>query len=68
MIGHPIVGDRKYDQEGMIRKNKGLFLCAVGLTFQHPISDDTIALQIPLPNKFKALLRQEDRRWHKFHQ
>ncbi|MFT5859501.1 MAG: 23S rRNA pseudouridine1911/1915/1917 synthase [Flavobacteriaceae bacterium] len=62
-IGHPIVGDKLYGIEGEIMNHKGLFLCAQKLQFLHPISTELTEVAIPIPNKFNALLKQEERRW-----
>lgn len=62
-ISHPIVGDKLYGREGEIMKHKGLFLCAHQLQFKHPVSNFNMEVSIPIPNKFSALLKQEERRW-----
>ncbi len=64
-IGHPIVGDRLYGIDGEVMKHKGLFLVAFELEFAHPISKEIMCISLPIPNKFEALLRQEERRWNK---
>jgi len=63
--GWPILGDKLYGQEGMILKNKGLFLTAVGLSFPHPITEDLISITKDAPAKFGLLLDREQRRWDK---
>lgn len=54
-LGNPILGDNTYGVEGAILKGKGLFLCATGLSFEHPISKDKISLDIEIPTKFRKL-------------
>ncbi len=61
-IGHPIVGDQLYGQEGNVMKHKGLFLAATSLEFQHPITEETCVVSAPIPQKFEALLAREKRR------
>ena len=61
--GWPILGDKLYGEEGMILKNKGLFLTAVGLSFSHPITQELMVLQKDAPAKFGLLLEREQRRW-----
>jgi 23S rRNA pseudouridine1911/1915/1917 synthase len=66
-IGHPIVGDSKYGNDFPLLKGKGLFLSAIGLSFNHPVHQRELSLQIPEPNKFQSLLKRENRRWKKYH-
>jgi len=49
-IGHPIVGDQLYNQEGLSFKT-GLLLCAYFIEFRHPITAQTISLHYPIPDK-----------------
>ena len=65
-IGHPIMGDALYGYRDQIYRGKGLFLGAVGLTFEHPENGRPISLSIPEPSKFDSLRRREIRRWGKF--
>ncbi len=53
--GNPIFGDLDYGQEGLILKGKGLYLHACRLKFKHPITDETIEANVPLPKKFRKL-------------
>lgn len=62
-IGHAIVGDQLYGELGNVMKHKGLFLAATSLSFQHPISGEEVTIEIPVPLKFRALLKQEARRF-----
>lgn len=62
-LGHPILGDKLYVGDKPLLKNKGLFLCAVGLSFTHPISGERMQFEIALPPKFEYRLAQEERRW-----
>ena len=64
-LGFPILGDKLYGTEGEIMKGKGLFLCAVQLTFQHPFLDKMVDISINPPNKFPLLLERETRRWER---
>ena len=64
-LGFPIMGDKLYGTPGEILKNKGLFLSAVELHFRHPVDDRIMAVKITAPNKFKALMNREQRRFDK---
>ncbi|MDF7798897.1 RluA family pseudouridine synthase [Pontiellaceae bacterium B1224] len=65
-IGHPIVGDSKYGEEGNTLKGKGLFLAAIELRFPHPATQEEINISIDAPPKFATLLEREQARWEKF--
>lgn len=65
-IGHPILGDKLYGNEGNILEGKGLFLSAVELTFTHPIHNSPITVTADDPEKFATTLRREEERWNKF--
>lgn len=67
-LGFPILGDKVYGTEGEIMQNKGLFLCAVQLTFEHPFLDELIDIEIEPPNKFQLLLERETRRWKRYNE
>lgn len=62
-IGHPIVGDQLYGEQGNIMKHKGLFLAATSLTFEHPVTSEMVTISAPIPAKFNALLDREARRY-----
>lgn len=65
-LGHPIVGDKLYGEEGNIFRHKGLFLAATGLQFEHPFSQKRMNIEVELPHKFEAHMKTEERRWRKF--
>jgi tRNA pseudouridine65 synthase/23S rRNA pseudouridine1911/1915/1917 synthase len=67
-IGHPIVGDSKYGEDGNTLKGKGLFLAAIELRFPHPVTQQEMNITIDAPPKFSALLEREQLRWDKFNQ
>lgn len=48
--GHPVLGDDVY-HNGRPLKHKGLFLCAVRLAFQHPVTNLRLDIQVPTPAK-----------------
>jgi len=54
--GTPILGDRKYFLEGKIATGKGLYLCSVGLKFQHPETQELVEQSIDTPKKFGKLI------------
>lgn len=64
--GFPILGDKLYGKEGLILKDKGLFLCAVELIFIHPKDNKKTKIIIDHPPKFNSLLEREQRRWEKY--
>lgn len=64
-LGHPIMGDQLYGEEGKIFKGKGLFLAATGLRFQHPFHDEVVDVQIAPPAKFEKLLEREQMMWER---
>jgi len=65
-LGFPILGDKLYGDEGEVFKGKGLFLSAVELKFNHPITNTPLVIKIEMPRKFKALLEREFKRWEKY--
>ena len=65
-IGHPIMGDKLYGNQGQHIKGKGLFLSAVSIEFKHPITKEDMSFIIDEPAKFKSLLNREESRFHKF--
>jgi len=66
-IGHPVVGDKLYGEEGMIIKRQGLFLCAVEIRFQHPITKKPVVIEISEPPKFERYMLREFSRMRTMH-
>lgn len=62
-LGHPILGDKLYHGEKPLLTGKGMFLCAVALSFEHPSNKEKMTFRIDAPNKFNYRLEQEKRRW-----
>jgi len=62
-LGFPILGDKLYGEKETLFRGKGLFLCAAGLKFQHPVTRKEIELRINEPNKFNIHLQREERRY-----
>jgi 23S rRNA-/tRNA-specific pseudouridylate synthase len=62
-LGHPILGDKLYDESKNTLSHKGLFLVATGLKFVHPETQQELNIQIDLPPKFTSLLERE-KRWY----
>ena len=62
-IGHPIVGDKRYSPPGKVLRQKGLFLSATGLSFEHPLLDKKISLERNMPYKFTTLMEREVKMW-----
>lgn len=65
-MGNPILGDKLYGPEKGL-KGKGLFLCAVGLEWTHPITRELQHLTIKTPSKFLKRMKNETIRWNKYH-
>lgn len=57
--GFPILGDALYSPTTHFYKGKGLFLCAVYLKFQHPVTGEFVQFTAEIPHKFNALLQRE---------
>jgi 23S rRNA pseudouridine1911/1915/1917 synthase len=64
--GFPILGDKTYGRDGQVLKSKGLFLCAVELSFLHPENGAPFIIQIDEPQKFRTFLDREQRRWDRY--
>lgn len=64
-IGHPIMGDQQYGELGKVYKGKGLFLCATGLAFIDPWTNQSFKLEISAPAKFEKLMTREAKMWKK---
>lgn len=58
-IGHSIIGDEYYTKGAELLRGKGLFLCAVQLDFNHPITDKKLQVKISAPPKFKKYMERE---------
>lgn len=61
-LGYPILGDKLYGEPGKILFAKGLFLCASGLKFIHPIFEVAVDIAINPPNKFDYYVNREAKR------
>lgn len=59
-LGHPILGDKDYGQEGLILKGKGMYLHAWQLIFRHPFSHNQLKISAPLPKKYGKIFNFED--------
>lgn len=64
--GFPVVGDSKYGMGKPLLKGKGLFLCAIGLQFLHPVTKEPCRFSVQQPLKFASLMARESRRWKKY--
>lgn len=64
-LGHPILGDKLYGEDGLILKGKGLFLAAISLEFPHPRTGRNCQLRIVQPAKFDKRLDREAEMWAK---
>ncbi len=66
-VGCPILGDALYGREGEVLKHKGLFLCAMALSFAHPISKQQMEVRMDPPSKFQKRMESEALRWQRYH-
>lgn len=64
--GHPVMGDRLYGKSGHILKGRGLFLCAVEISFAHPATGEPLNFSIDEPVKFKRLMEREKDLWTRY--
>ncbi|MEG0469439.1 RluA family pseudouridine synthase [Amedibacillus sp. YH-ame6] len=56
-IGHPVVGDEKYSYRKTL-KTGGQMLHAHQLTFVHPVTEEEVTVNAPLPEQFEELLKE----------
>ncbi|MCG8328864.1 MAG: RluA family pseudouridine synthase [Chitinophagales bacterium] len=61
--GHLVVGDKMYAKRQTTILGKGMYLCAVSLRFQHPISGEEVYVEIPTPPRFLRLVDREENRF-----
>ncbi|MAW64804.1 MAG: RNA pseudouridine synthase [Flavobacteriales bacterium] len=66
LIKHPIIGDSEYGEKGNVLLHKGLFLCAIKVTFCHPITLVELTIETEPPKKFDAMMDREFKRFLKF--
>lgn len=57
--GNEIIGDKLYGTKGTVTRRQGLFLCAVAITFQHPVTEETMTVTIDEPAKFQRYMQRE---------
>ena len=57
-IGHPVVGDRKYGHGNQLSPADRLCLHARVLEFIHPVTEQVLHFETPIPKSFTALLRE----------
>ncbi len=67
-LGHPVLGDELYGVEGSILRGAGLFLWALELSLEHPVTGAPIHVTIPEPPKFDSHRQRESRRWSRYHE
>jgi 23S rRNA pseudouridine1911/1915/1917 synthase len=57
-LGHPVIGDRKYNyEEASERRIDRVALHAASLQFIHPRSRETVSLKCDVPSDFRSLLQ-----------
>jgi RNA pseudouridylate synthase len=67
-IGAPILGDKKYHptaEEATLLRGEGLFLWALELRFDHPVTGAPVCVSIDEPEKFATWRAKEQARWEK---
>ena len=58
-LGHPILNDQKYSfNHSIILKQKEMMLFALGLTFNHPITNSFINISIPEPIVYEKVIEK----------
>lgn len=60
-IGHPLVGDKLYNVDGLDFKT-GLLLCAYRLEFTHPLTEKPLLVEMPIPQKIGKYKLQSGRK------
>jgi len=65
--GFPIIGDKIYGIKGNTLLHKGLFLSAVSLQFEHPITKEKLTVKVDPPVKFMRLMKRELERFEKYY-
>jgi 23S rRNA pseudouridine1911/1915/1917 synthase len=57
-IGHPVIGDRKYNQEeAEERRIARVALHAERLEFYHPRTGENVVVECEMPSDMKALIK-----------
>lgn len=54
-LGSPILGDHQYGTEGLKLSGKGLYLHAQSLQFRHPVTEEMMVVEAPVPKKYRKL-------------
>ncbi len=60
VLGAPILGDMRY---GSRLRGQGLFLSALELELEHPVTGEPLHIEVPEPAKFGTFRAREERRW-----
>lgn len=64
--GFPIIGDKDYGVKGNTLLHKGLFLSAISLEFEHPITKKYLTVKVDPPVKFMKVMKRELERFKKY--
>lgn len=62
-LGHPVLGDATYGIDGWILRGHGLFLWAVSVELDDPVTGARVRCAVDPPPKFGTWLAREARRW-----
>lgn len=63
-LKHPILGDVLYAGKNHTLRYKGVYLTASALEFKHPITEQTLKIEISIPKKYEKRLESEQKRWN----
>ncbi len=66
-LGHPILGDGRYGPDKVLR-SAGLFLTAVSLELEHPVSGEPLHIEVEPPPKFRTFPAREASRYERFYE
>jgi 23S rRNA pseudouridine1911/1915/1917 synthase len=64
-LGHPVLGDAAHGLPGLVLSGQGLFLHAVELMLDHPVSGEPLWVATREPPKFESWRAREERRFHR---
>ena len=65
-LGFPIVGDQLYQGEVSMKTDKGMFLVALELNFTHPVTAESVKVELEMPEKFNTYIAREKKRFEKY--
>lgn len=66
-LGHPVLGDTLYGRDGATLYGHGLFLAAVHVAFDHPVTRARVVVDLAEPAKFAGFRAREAHRYARWH-